>query len=240
MSMFPQSSRRPVELEYGTTDRSTFNFFNAVYAWMAVGLAVTAAVAWGVSQSPALLKVVYGGGSGMMLVWALGLFAIAWFTQTAALKMSAAAGTAMFLLYATLMGALLSGILIVYKLQTIGVAFLLTGGVFGAMSLYGFVTKRDLTTIGSYLVMAFVGLFIASLVNIFLANNALSWVITYGVLFVFIGITAYETQKLKVLAQQFEGSPDMLARIAIIGSLLLYIAFINMFLSILRILGNRR
>ena len=242
MSMFPNSDaqRRPVELEYGTTDRSTFNFFNAVYAWMAVGLAVTAAVAWGTAQSPALLKIVYGGGKGMMLVWVLALFAIAWFTQTAALRLSAAAGTFMFLLYATVLGALLSGIFIVYKLQTLGAAFLLTGGVFAVMSVYGFVTKRDLTTIGSYLIMGFVGLFIASLVNIFLASNALGWIITYGVLFVFIGITAYETQKLKVMAQQFEGNPNMLGRIAIIGSLLLYIAFINMFLSILRILGDRR
>jgi hypothetical protein len=146
----------------------------------------------------------------------------------------------LFLLYSAFMGLLLSGIFRVYTLSTIGASFVLTGGVFGAMSIYGFVTKRDLTTMGSYLVMAALGLFVASIVNIFIASNAFSWIITYAVLGVFIGITAYQTQKLRAMAVQFEGNPQMLARLAIVGSLLLYIAFINMFLSILRIVGSRR
>ena len=138
------------------------------------------------------------------------------------------------------MGALLSAIFVIYKMQTIGAAFVITGGTFAAMSVYGFVTKRDLTQIGSILVMCVIGLFIASLANIFIASNALSWLITYAVLAVFIGITAYETQKLKVLAQQYGDDPNMAPRIAIIGSLLLYISFINMFMSILRIMGDRK
>jgi FtsH-binding integral membrane protein len=239
MSMFPQSGRRPVELEYGTTDRTTFNFFNAVYAWMAVGLAVTAVVGWGVAQSPAMLQMIYGSRF-VLIAAALGLFAIAMATQRVALKMSAAAGTAMFLVYAGLMGVFISYIFVVYKLQTLGAAFLVTGGVFGLMSVYGYVTKRDLTTIGSYCVMGLMGLFVASLVNVFLASNALSWIVTYGVVLVTIGIIAYKTQDLKAMAAQFEGNRDMLARISIIGALILYISFINLFLSILRIMGNRR
>jgi hypothetical protein len=242
MSMYPGSGaqRKPWELEYGAYDRPMARFFNTVYAWMAVGLAVTAAVAWFVSQSPAALHMVYGGGPAVMVVMLLAMFAIAWSVQTAAMRINANVATGLFLLYSALMGALLSSIFIMYKLPTIGAAFVMTGGTFAAMSVYGFVTKRDLTRIGSFLVMAFVGLFIASLINLFVASNAFSWFITYAVLAVFIGITAYETQKLKVLAAQYGDNPAIAPRIAIIGSLLLYISFINMFTSILRIMGDRR
>ena len=242
MSMFPGSGaqRKPWELEYGSYDRPMARFFNTVYAWMAVGLAVTAAVAWFVSQSQVGLQMVYGGGKGMLVAILLGMFAISWGVQSAAMRINANVATALFLLYSALMGALLSGIFVVYKMQTIGGAFLMTAGTFGAMSVYGFVTKRDLTGIGSILVMAAIGLFLASIVNIFLASNGLSWIITYAVLAVFIGITAYETQKLKVFASQFGSDPNMAPRIAIVGSLILYISFMYMFMSILRIMGDRR
>src|SRR5262245_27927474 len=157
MSMYPQSGagRKPWELEYGTTDRTLFNFFNAVYAWMAVGLAVTAAVAWGVAQSPAMLRAIYGGPF-IMVAAAIGMFVVALAAQHVALRVGAAAGTALFLLYAALMGMFISYIFVIYKMQTIGVAFLLTGGVFGVMSVYGYVTKRDLTSIRSLCFMALV------------------------------------------------------------------------------------
>jgi len=239
--MYPQpGTRKPFELDYATSDKTMSKFFNVVYAWMAVGLAVTAAVAYFVSQSDVGLRMVYGGGRGMAVIIALGMFGIAMGVQSAALRINANVATGLFLLYSALMGALLSAIFIIYKMQTIGASFLITGGTFAAMSVYGFVTKRDLTQIGSILVMCVIGLFIASLANIFIASNALSWLITYAVLAVFIGITAYETQKLKVLAQQYGDDPNMAPRIAIIGSLLLYISFINMFMSILRIMGDRK
>lgn len=240
MSMYPQSSNRPYELDYATSDKTLSKFFNVVYAWMAVGLAVTAAVAYFVSQSPTILRAIYGRGPAAAVVVALGMFAIAWGVQAAAMRISANVATALFLLYSALMGVLCSYIFIVYQMKTIGAAFVVTGGVFAAMSVYGFITKRDLTAIGSFLVMAVIGLFIASLVNLWIASDGLSWLITYAVLAVFIGLTAYETQKLKILAQQYGDNPAIAPRIAIIGSLLLYIAFINMFLSILRIMGNRR
>jgi FtsH-binding integral membrane protein len=239
--MYPDSgTRKPWELEYARDDKSLSKFFNVVYSWMAVGLAVTAAVAYFVSQEPALKQAIWGMGRGATLVIFLGMFAIAWGVQVSALRINANVATGLFLLYAALMGMLISPIFALHSMQTIGAAFLLTGGTFAVMSIYGFVTKRDLTRMGSFLIMCVFGLIIATVVNIFVASNGLSWLITYAVLGVFIGITAYETQKLKVLAQQYGSDPAIAPRIAIIGSLLLYIAFINMFLSILRILGDRR
>lgn len=237
MSMYPNSRR--LELDYATDDRTLFSFFNAVYAWMAVGLAVTAVVAWLVSQSQTMLNIVYAG-RGMVLAMALGAFAIAWFVQANYHRISVAAGTALFILYAAVIGTMISYIFIVYQKQTLLAAFLVTGGTFAAMSIYGFVTKRDLSRIGSILIMCAIGVFIASLVNIFLASDTFSWIITYAVLAIFIGITAYETQKLRNLALQLQGNGAMLSRVAVVGSLVLYISFINLFMSILRILGNRR
>jgi len=237
MSMYPQT--RAHELEYGTDDRVVFNFFNTVYAWMAVGLAVTATVAYLMAQSPAALAIIYGSKAGYA-VGGLAAFAIAWAVQSMAMRISPVVATAMFLLYAAVIGALLSGIFKTYDNATIGSAFLITGGVFGGMSVYGFVTKRDLTGMGSILIMCAWGLFLASLVNIFLASSVISWFITYAVLAVFIGLTAYDTQKLRQIALQLQGNPSMAARYAIVGSLHLYVDFINIFISILRILGSRR
>ncbi len=237
MSQFPFA--RKVELEYGTDDRVMFNFFNAVYAWMAVGLAVTAVVAYAVSQSPALMNGIFANKGGYLLI-ALGAFAIAWGVQKAALSISAAAATVLFLLYAAVIGALISGIFLVYSTSALTTSFLLTAGVFGGMSIYGFITKRDLTRIGSILVMCVWGLILASVVNLFFYSDLVSWVITYAILLVFIGLTAYDTQKLKAIAEATRGNRDLAARYVIIGSLNLYVDFINIFMAILRIVGSRR
>lgn len=239
MSMYPNANTRRVELEYGTSERAIFSFFNAVYAWMAVGLAVTAVVAWFVSRTPAILQIIYGG-RGAVVAISLGAFAIAWYVQAQIHRISVGMATGLFLLYATIIGAMVSYIFLIYDKQTLIAAFFITGGTFAGMSIYGFVTKRDLSRIGSIMVMGVIGLFIASLVNVFIASNALSWIITYAVLALFIGITAYQTQRLRKMAIEFQGNGMMLSRLAIVGSLVLYIAFINMFISILRILGNRR
>lgn len=227
---------RPV-IDYGTEEASVFSFFNMVYAWMAVGIAVTAVVSWAVAHS-SLVYVI--NSPGVVMVIMLGAFALAWFVQSQAGRIGAPAAMALFLLYASIIGAVISYIWILYELETIGSALFLTAGTFGAMSLYGFVTKRDLSRIGSILVMCAIGLFFGSLVNLFVASNALSWFITYAVLIVFIGITAYETQMLKNMAEQLRYQPHLMARYAVVGSLVLYISFINIFMAILRILGSRR
>lgn len=241
MSNYPQNSPQPWQLEYGrdqTGAGSLASFFNAVYAWMAVGLGVTALVAFGVSQNPGVLKGLTNGP--MIIVFMLGSLVLSFVAQAVALRVSAVAGLVLFLLYAACLGVMLSGLFAMYSLSTLAAAFIVTAGTFGAMSVYGMVTKRDLTGIGSMLFMAMWGLFFASIANVFFASNALSWVITYAVLAVVIGITAYQTQMLKNLALQHAGDSKMTGRIAVVGSLLLYIAFINMFLSIVRILGDRR
>lgn len=236
MSQFPQT--RQVELEYGTRDGAVFSFFNTVYAWMAVGLALTAAVSYYVAQSG--LTYTLAGSKGAYMAIALGAFGIAWVVQSQVERLSTGIATLLFLVYAAVIGVLISGIFIIYPASTIISAFLLTGGTFAAMSVYGFVTKRDLTRIGSIAVMGAFGFIVASFVNIWLQNDMLGWIITYAILALFIIITAYQTQMLKHMAIQLADQPALAARYAIVGSLVLYIAFINLFLSILRILGSRR
>lgn len=238
MSMFPNSQTLP--MDYGRDDtrsRMLLTFFNAVYAWMFAGLAVTALVGWFMSQSPVALKLVYGSGFGYLGL-TLGAFLIAMSVQRVAMRANATLATGLFILYAALIGALISGIFMIYPMATLAAAFLVTGGTFGAVSVLGFVTKIDLTRMGGILTMAVIGLFLASLVNIFVASTGLDWLITYAVLIVFIGLTAYYTQKLKGWALSMGDNPAMASRLAIVGSLMLYVAFINLFMSILQIMGG--
>ncbi|MBV8779751.1 MAG: Bax inhibitor-1/YccA family protein [Phycisphaerae bacterium] len=239
MSMFSDNSpSRPFELGYAADDKAVFNFFNAVYAWMCVGLAVSASTGWLVSQNAMLVRSLITNGIGV--VFMIGSVAIIWAIQSAARKLQPGLATVLFLVYAAIVGAIFSGIFVYYPIATIGGAFIMTAGVFGGMSVYGFVTKRDLSSMGSFLIMAVWGLFLATLVNIFVASNGLSWILTYAILGVFILLTAYDTQRLKIIAEQVRGNARGTASYAIIGSLQLYLDFVNMFLSILRIMGDRR
>jgi FtsH-binding integral membrane protein len=232
------SRGEPLGYESQADSITVSQFFNMVYAWMCVGLALTAVVGWYFASS-GLYRTIYASKGGYVFM-ALAAFGIAWYAQSQAGRLSVGVATGLFLLYAAVIGALLSGIFIVYQPRTLISAFVLTGGTFGAMSVYGFVTKRDLSRIGSIAVMAAFGFIIASFVNIWLQNDALGWVITYAILVLFIVITAWETQMLRNMAMQFGNNREMATRFAIMGSLVLYIAFINLFLSILRILGDRR
>src|SRR3954463_1517946 len=197
MSMYPDSgTRKPWELEYSNDSKVTSRFFNMVYAWMAVGLAVTAAVAWFASQSNFVMHVIYASRGGYAM-FGLGAFAIAMIVQTMGPRMDANVATALFLLYAAVIGLLLCGIFKVYPSDVIASSFLITGGTFAGMSVFGFVTKRDLSRMGSILIMCSWGLFLASIVNFFFfsGGGAFSWFITYAVLIVFIGLVAYKTQQ---------------------------------------------
>ncbi len=212
-------------------------FFNTVYAWMASGVAMTALVAWWVSTQPQLAELFRGPTRWVLLIVQIGLvIAIA----GAVNKISTGVATALFMLYSALMGLTLSVIFSIYTAPVIATTFAVTAGMFGAISVYGFVTKRDLTRLGSLLFMALIGLVIASIVNIFWANSTLYWIVTYAGVLIFVGLTAYDTQKLKVIAHQTADAPAMAARLAIVGALTLYLDFINLFLFMLRIMGNRR
>jgi FtsH-binding integral membrane protein len=238
--MFPDPSRvrRPFELDYAQAgERVVARFMNMVYAWMCAGLATTAVVAWYVAQS-GLYRTLASGG----LIWLLFIVELALVVVIARAvnKISAPIATAMFLAYAAINGVVLSGIFLIYSLPTLGGAFAVTAGMFGVTSIYGFVTKRDLTRLGSFLFMALIGLILASVVNYYFASSTLYWIVTYAGILIFLGLTAFDTQKLKQMAYQVEGSQAMAARMSIVGSLVLYLDFINLFLFIVQLLGNRQ
>lgn len=156
-------------------------------------------------------------------------------------KLSGAVATGLFMLYSALTGLTMASIFLVYTYSSIASTFLVTGGMFGAMSLWGYTTKRDLSGMGSMLFMALIGIVLASLVNIWLKSTALMCAVTYIGVVVFVGLTAYDTQKLKNIGEGIDvDDKENLRRFSIMGALTLYLDFINLFLMLLRIFGNRR
>jgi hypothetical protein len=148
--------------------------------------------------------------------------------------------TVLFLAYSALNGLTLSYIFLVYTLSSVAGAFIASAAMFGAMSLWGMVTKRDLSIMGRVLFMALIGLIVASLLNIFLAHGAYYWIISYAGVVIFAGLTAYDTQRLQQIGYATAGNAAMAARLSIVGALMLYLDFINLFLMLLQIMGNRR
>jgi hypothetical protein len=236
----PQMTGRPVPLEYGTDtrDSAVIRFFNAVYAWMAVGLAVTASVAWLVVNHRSVMAAVYTPGA--MIGIFVAEIALVLVISGAIHALNATAATALFVLYAALNGVLFSSIFLVYTLTSITGTFIACAAMFGAMSVYGMVTKTDLTSMGKILFMALIGLIVASIVNIFVASSALYWLVSYAGVIIFAGLTAYDTQRLRTMAISVQGDAAMAARLSVNGALILYLDFINMFLFLLRIMGKRR
>jgi FtsH-binding integral membrane protein len=206
-----------------------------VYAWMGAGLAITAIMALFTLSSPAILKAVFGN---RLLFYGLviGELALVFVLSGAINKLSEATATLLFVAYSALNGVTLSFVALVYTASSITSTFVITAGMFGAMSVYGYMTKRDLTSWGSFLFMGLIGVVIASIVNIFMASSAVSWVISGIGVIVFTGLTAYDTWKIKELAAA--GTTGR--KPAILGALTLYLDFINLFLMLLRFTGNRR
>lgn len=206
-----------------------------VYTWMGAGLAITAFMAFLTLSSPAILNAVLGNKLvfyGLMI----GELALVFILSGAINKLSATTATLIFIAYSALNGITLSTIALVYTANSITSTFVITGGMFGAMSAYGYMTKRDLTSWGSFLFMGLIGVVIASVVNIFVGSSAISWVISGIGVIVFTGLTAYDTSKIKEMAAMgTEGRKP-----AILGALTLYLDFINLFLMLLRFTGNRR
>ncbi len=216
-----------------TADQATF--ITKVYGWMSLALLTSAAFAVFVASSPELIKAV----SGAYWIFILAQFGAVIALTAAIEKMSATVATAVFLGYSALTGITLSFIFMVYTMGSIASTFMVTALTFGAMSVYGYYTKKDLTSMGNMLMMALMGLVISSLVNIFLQSEMLYWVSSYIGVLIFVGLTAYDTQKIKNMNVAEAGS-DIERKGAIIGALVLYLDFINLFLMLLRILGGRR
>jgi hypothetical protein len=208
---------------------------------MGIGLALTGFVAYYVSTSESVLRLVFGNPLLLMvlIVAELGLvFAIAGMVN----RMSAATATALFVIYSGLNGVTLSSIFLVYVQASIVSTFFVCAATFIACSLYGWTTKKDLTSLGGFMMMGLIGIVIASLVNLFLQSSSVSAIISYIGVFVFIGLTAYDTQKIKNMAMTQPANLDgaVIRKGAILGALSLYLDFINLFLMLLSIFGQRR
>lgn len=209
-----------------------------VYVRMFIGLLISAFVSLGVASSPAALAFFFGN---KLVFWGMiiAMFVMAWVIPGRLNKMSTGTCIALFCLYSALMGAWIAPIFIVYRLGTIVYTFFITAGTFGAMSVYGYFTKSDLSRMGSYLIMALFGLLIAIVVNIFVASSALDWVISIVGVLIFVGLTAWDTQQVKQLASA-NLDPALADKLATMGAMNLYLDFINLFLFLLRIFGGGR
>lgn len=210
-----------------------------VYLWMTFALVITAFTAYYVATNETILTAIV---TNQALFWGLIIAELVLvFTVTAAInRLSLTVATLLFILYSVINGATLSFILMVYTSSSVVSVFFITAGTFAAMAAYGYFTKTDLTSWGKYLIMALIGLIIASIVNIFTQSSGLQLILNYAGVLIFVGLTAYDTQKIKVMLLQATDAGENAQKITLMGALSLYLDFINLFIHLLRILGDRR
>ncbi|MDX5360984.1 MAG: Bax inhibitor-1/YccA family protein [Alphaproteobacteria bacterium] len=222
--------------EAGVIDQGLRSYMLRVYNYMGVGLALTGAVALLFASTPAL----YGAVMGTPLMWVamLAPLGLVFFLSFRIHKMSFAAAQTTFWIYAAVNGIAFSTIFLVFSGESIARTFFITAAMFGAMSLWGYTTKRDLTGMGSFLFMGLIGLIIAMIVNIFLASSALQFAISVIGVLIFTGLTAYDTQAIKEMYAESDGS-ETAGKKAIMGALRLYLDFVNLFMMLLQFFGNR-
>ena len=217
----------------------TQRFFVKVYGWMSLALIVTGLVAIWAASNDDVVSILANSRwffiGLLILEFALVAFLVGWI-----MKMSSQSATLIFILYSILNGFTLSIVFLVYTAESIASTFFITAGTFAIMSIYGYFTKSDLTKLGNLLLMGLIGLIIASAVNLFYQNETLYWITTYAGILIFIGLIAYDTQKIKNLNIIGNEGTDEDKKEAIIGALTLYLDFINLFLKLLRLLGKRK
>lgn len=230
-----------------TYDMGLRAYMLKIYNYMASALALTGIVALFAANSPAFLNAIYTVQEGRVV----GMSGLGWIIAFAPLglvmwmsfginRMTAGFAQGLFWAFSVVMGMSLTSIFLTFTGESIARAFFVTAGTFGAMSLYGYTTKKDLSGWGSFLIMGLIGLIIASLVNIFLQSSGLAFATSVIGVLIFVGLTAYDTQKLKSIYYQVSGSGEALAKASIMGALNLYMDFINIFLYMLRFFGDRR
>ena len=209
-----------------------------VYLWMTLALVVTGMTAYYVASSPAIL---YAIVSNQIAFWGLfiGELVLVFVLSSRIMSLSFVTASLMFVIYSIMNGVFFSFILLAYTEQSIATTFLITAGTFGAMSLFGFVTKRDLSTMGRILFMLLIGLIIATVVNIFMKAEGMTLILNYAGVVIFVGLTAYDTQSIKQMLQE-HGDQEGAEKIALLGSLSLYLDFINLFIYLLRFFGESR
>lgn len=217
------------------------NVFSAlmrkVYVWMTLALVITGITAYGVATSPTLLTTIMTSRGlmwGLIIAELVLVFAI----SGAINRLSLGTATLLFIIYSVLNGTMLSSIFIIYEPLVVAKVFFITAGTFGAMAFYGYTTKKDLTSIGKILFMALIGLIIATIVNMFLKSPGFDYILSYVGVAIFIGLTAWDSQKIKQMLQTQYDMSEGAQKLALLGALTLYLDFINLFLYLLRIFGG--
>jgi FtsH-binding integral membrane protein len=209
-----------------------------VYVWMTLAMILTGVTAYGVANSPGILMALY---SNQILFWGLIIveFALVIGITAAINKLSLTTATLMFVLYSVINGAMLSSIFMIYTMSSITSVFFITAGTFAVMAFIGYTTKTDLTSMGKILIMALIGIIIATVVNIFLKSSGLEMILSYLGVLVFVGLTAYDSQKIKQMLLMAPDAGEGAQKLALLGALTLYLDFINLFIYLLRIFGRR-
>ena len=209
-----------------------------VYTWMALALVITGVTAYGVAHSPAMMQLIYGNS---FVMWGLIIaeLAIVFIVSGMINRLSLTTATLLFVLYSVVNGATLSVIFLGYSQSVIAKTFFITAGMFGVMSFYGYVTKQDLSSIGKILFMALIGLIISTIVNLFVRSSMFDMILSYVGVVIFVGLTAWDTQKIKQMLAMQEYADEGAQKIALMGALSLYLDFINLFIYLLRIFGSR-
>lgn len=223
-----------------TRSAAQASLFRSVYVWMTLALVITGFTALYVAKSFTVLNFIL---QNQMAFWGVLIaeLGLVFYMSARINRISFTTATVLFIIYSILNGVTMSMLFLIYTFSSIATTFFVTAGTFGVMALFGFVTKKDLTRIGNLCIMGVVGLIIASLVNMFLHNSMMDLIISYVGVLLFVGLTAYDSQKIK---QMLSGDDievnDTTQKIALMGSLTLYLDFINLFLYLLRILGDRK
>ena len=209
-----------------------------VYVWMTLALVITGITAYGVANSPGILQAIYTNKIlffGMIIAE----FALVIGVSAAINKLSLATATLMFILYSVINGALMSYIFLAYTASSVATVFFITAGTFAAMAVVGDTTKTDLSSMGKYLFMALIGLIIATVVNLFVKSDGMTLILSYIGVLVFVGLTAWDSQKIKQMLLQAPDAGEGAQKLALLGALTLYLDFINLFIYLLRIFGKR-
>ncbi|MFA5403959.1 MAG: Bax inhibitor-1/YccA family protein [Ignavibacteria bacterium] len=239
MANFNQQYTQSQAVDASFSTAETRKFLLHVYNWMTMGLAVTGIVAYGVSTSETLLRFIVMNPFifyGLMIAQLVVVIAM----SAAINKMPSIVAIGAFFLYAFLTGLTFSILFLVYTGESIAFTFFICAAMFGSVSVFGYITKMNLAGVGTFMMMGLFGLIIASIVNMFLQSEMLYWMISYIGVLIFVGLTAWDTQKIKRMAQSMSFETEEGKKVAVMGALTLYLDFINMFLFLLRIMGNRR
>jgi FtsH-binding integral membrane protein len=226
------------EMAWTQSDATERDFVTRVFAWMAFALILTGVVAAVAANTELGMSIARTRGLFFGLI--IGELVLVMALSAGIGSMSASTATLLFIVYSGVNGLTLSVIFLAFTQASIASTFLVTAATFGAMALYGYTTKRDLTAIGSLCFMGLIGIIIASVVNFFFHNEAIYWAVTYIGILIFVGLTAYDTQKLKAMAASGAATGETGDKLAILGALALYLDFINLFLLLLRLMGRRR